>query len=333
MRVVSLFCGAGGLDLGFVRAGHTVVWANDVDADSVATYRENLGQHAVVGDIAKISSSDIPDCDIVTGGFPCQGFSVANTGRRADDARNSLYLQLLRVIQDKKPKFFLAENVKGITTLEGGKVFKAILADFNSIGYTVKHQLLNAADFGVPQRRERLFIVGVREDIDFNFEFPSPTHARQSQAELLGLKEWVGIGRALSHIPEPELAPHLPNHTYSKYKLRFNGYLGHRAIDPLLPAPTVTARGDNKGGVVVLHHPNNHRRMSVRELATTQSFPLDFVFTCNQSAAYRLIGNAVPPGLAEAMARQFPLNKGGRRNDSGESTGDTGERIQMAVGE
>jgi DNA (cytosine-5)-methyltransferase 1 len=333
MRVVSLFSGAGGLDLGFVRAGHKVVWANDVDVESVQTYRENLGKHITLGDISLIPSSEMPECDIVIGGFPCQGFSVANTGRRADDARNSLYLQLLRVIQDKRPKFFLAENVKGITTLEGGKVFKGILSDFSSIGYRVKHQLLNAADFGVPQRRQRLFIVGVRDDIKFDFQFPSPTHAEDSKARLLGLESWLGIGKALSHIPEPEDAPEIPNHTYSKYKLRFNGYLGHREIDPKLPAPTVTARGDNKGGVVVLHHPNNHRRMSVRELAITQSFPIDFVFHCNQSSAYRLIGNAVPPVLAEAMAKAFPRTVIARVENDSKQGASSPRRIQMALGE
>jgi DNA (cytosine-5)-methyltransferase 1 len=307
VKIVSLFSGAGGLDLGFVRAGHKVIWANDNDPDAVATYSGNIGKHIVLGNIAEIKSNEIPDCDIVIGGFPCQGFSVANTGRRADDARNRLYLELLRVISDKKPQYFLAENVKGLLTLGKGEIFRRILADFEDVGYKVDYRLVNAADYGVPQKRQRLIIVGVRNDIKKVFLFPEPTHYNPARSKVPGLKQWVGIGKALANIPEPGDQCDLPNHTFSKYKLRFNGYLGHRRIDPNLPAPTVTARGDNKGGVVVLHHPNNERRMSARELASTQSFPLDFVFHCTQSSAYRLIGNAVPPLLAEVIAKSFPL--------------------------
>lgn len=307
MRVASLFCGAGGLDLGLIEAGHKIVWASDIDAHAVATYKRNIGKHVVEADIKHVDPDEIPDCDLVAGGFPCQGFSVANTGRRADDSRNALYLELLRIIEAKQPKFFLAENVKGLLSLDKGKVFRAILSDFESLGYNVKHKVLNAADFGAPQKRERLIIIGVRDDLGFDYSFPEPTHARPDYAVELGLEPWLSIGRALSSIPEPEDAPEIPNHTYSKYKLRFNGYIGHRRIDPNQPAPTVTARGDNRGGVVVLHHPNNHRRMSVRELAATQTFPLDFVFEGNQSVAYRLIGNAVPPRLGAAIGRSLPL--------------------------
>ena len=117
MRVVSLFSGAGGLDFGFIKAGHQILWANDLYRDAVETYQKNIGNHIVCEDISKISTSDIPDCDIVIGGFPCQGFSVANTKRHVDDERNVLYKQLLRVIRDKNPKFFLAENVKGILSI------------------------------------------------------------------------------------------------------------------------------------------------------------------------------------------------------------------------
>ncbi len=286
-------------------AGHTVVWANDLFPEAVQTYRRNLGNHVVCADISSVPSSAIPDHDILIGGFPCQGFSVANTGRNDADARNQLYLQLLRVLQEKQPKAFLAENVKGILSLEKGRVFKMILADFTSAGYRVKFKLHNSADFGVPQRRERVIIIGIRNDVPFDYEYPLPTHGDSSL--FAEVAPWVAVGAALRHIPEPEDAPHLPNHTYSKFKLKFNGYLGNRAIDPNRPAPTVTARGDEKGGVVVLHHPNNHRRMSARELATVQSFPDDWVFEGNRSSIYRQIGNAVPPLLAFHLAKQFPL--------------------------
>lgn len=302
MKVVSLFSGAGGLDLGFIKAGHTVIWANDLYADAVDTYRKNIGNHIVFADIKDIPSDAIPDCDIVIGGFPCQGFSVANVKRHEGDQRNTLYKELIRVIEAKKPKFFLAENVKGLTNLAKGKVFEMILSDFVGIGYRVVYKVLNAADYGVPQTRQRVFIVGVRNDLDVEYTFPDPTHSKD---KVDGKKPWIGVGEALSHIPDPDVDNDLKNHVYSKYKLQFNGYLGHRPLDPMKPAPTVTARGDNKGGVVILPHPNGSRRMTGRELAAVQSFPLDYDFCGTLSSVYRQIGNAVPPLLAKALASQF----------------------------
>lgn len=302
MDVVSLFSGAGGLDLGFIQAGHRILWANDVFHDAVLTYRENIGNHIIEEDIHHIPSEAIPDCDIVIGGFPCQGFSIANTGRRADDERNGLYLQLLRVIEDKQPIFFLAENVKGILSLEHGDVFRNILADFDNLNYQVQYKVLNAADYGVPQRRERVFIIGVRNDIDFHFEFPEPNHSKNGVA---GLPTWVSVREAIQHFPDPDGPNNIPNHTYSKYKMIFNGYLGKRRLDPDMPSPTITARGDDKGGVVVHPHYNGNRRMTGRELAAIQTFPDNFVFQGTNSSVYRQIGNAVPPLLAYYIANQF----------------------------
>lgn len=302
MKIVSLFSGAGGLDLGFKMAGHEIVWANDVYEDAVKTYKKNIGNHIVLKDIADINSAEIPDCDIVIGGFPCQGFSVANTKRHESDERNTLYKQLIRVIADKKPLFFLAENVKGILSLAKGQVFQMILNDFTNLGYKVKYKLLNAADYGVPQTRIRVIIVGVRNDIDFEYKYPEPSHDKNAKN---GLKKWVSVSEAMENIPNPDTPNNLKNHEYSKYKLNFNGYIGHRPLAPDKPAPTVTARGDNKGGVVILPHPNGLRRMSCRELATVQSFPLNYEFIGNNSSIYRQIGNAVPPILGYAIAKQF----------------------------
>lgn len=302
MRVVSLFSGAGGLDLGFMMAGHDIVWANDLYDDAVHTYQKNIGNHIVLEDVRNISADIIPDCDIVIGGFPCQGFSVANTKRHIADERNELYKQLIRVIKDKRPKFFLAENVKGITNLGKGEVFKMILSDFENLGYRVKYQILNAADYGVPQTRLRVIIVGVRSDIEWEYEFPKATHSQYGRD---GLPVWVSVSDALKELPDPDSENNVPNHTYSKYKLNINGYIGHRLLDPDKPAPTVTARGDNRGGVVILPHPNGQRRMSCRELASVQSFPVDYEFAGNNSSIYRQIGNAVPPLLAYSVAKQF----------------------------
>lgn len=303
MKVVSLFSGAGGLDLGFIQAGHQIIWANDLYEDAVQTYRQNIGDHIVCRNIMEIDASDIPDCDIVIGGFPCQGFSVANTRRNESDERNALYKELVRVIRCKQPKFFLAENVKGLLSFSKGQVFKMIINDFENLGYKVNYKLLNAADYGVPQKRERVVIVGVRQDIDFEYVFPVPTHSENGAVN--GTLPWVSVGDALAGLPDPDEPNELYNHEYSKYKLTFNGYLGHRAIDPTKPAPTVTARGDSRGGVVVLHHPNNQRRMSCRELAIVQGFPIDYRFLGNRSSVYRQIANAVPSPMAKAVAEQF----------------------------
>ena len=175
LKVLSLFAGAGGMDLGFKNAGYDIVWANDIDADSVKTYRRNIGDHIFHGDIEKIRNNKISsNIDIVIGGFPCQGFSIANKSRHIDDSRNKLYKQMLRVIKDKKPKYFVAENVGGILTLGKGAVIQKIIKDFKSIGYKVDYKLLNAADYGVPQTRKRVFIIGNR--LGLENPYPKQTH-------------------------------------------------------------------------------------------------------------------------------------------------------------
>lgn len=312
MKVVSLFSGAGGLDLGFINAGHKIVWANDNYEDAVETYKLNIGHHILCKDIREVDSAEIPNHDILIGGFPCQGFSLANTGRTEKDERNKLYLEFLRVLKDKQPMFFVAENVKGILSLGKGEVFKMIISDFSKAGYKVIYKVLNTADYGIPQTRQRVIIIGTRENSEFKINHPIATHT--NKVNLFNeLKPWVTIKEAFKDLPNPDSNHNLSNHTYSKFKLKFNGYIGNRAINPDKPAPTITARGDSKGGVVVLHHPNNKRRMSVRETAVVQSFPLNFEFYGCNSSAYRQIGNAVPPKLGQAIAEVFPqkisLNK------------------------
>lgn len=309
MDVVSLFSGAGGLDLGFIQAGHDIIWANDLYGDAVATYRLNIGNHIIEQDIKEIPSDEIPDCDIVIGGFPCQGFSVANMKRHTGDERNELYKELLRVIRDKQPLFFVAENVKGILSLDKGAVFRMILNDFTDLNYNVQYRVLNAADYGVPQTRERVIIVGVRGDLDFTYNYPLPTNSKN--ATLLTPK-WISVQDAIGGFPDPDLPNNLLNHTYSKYKIEYSIYIGHRKIDPNKPCPTITARGDDKGGVVVHPHPNGLRRMTCRELATLQTFPIDYEFVGNNSSVYRQIGNAVPVTLAYHIANQFNLYENDR---------------------
>jgi DNA (cytosine-5)-methyltransferase 1 len=299
MNVVSLFSGAGGLDLGLIQAGHEVIWANDIDADSCETYKANIGDHITCIDISKIKLEQIPDCDVIVGGFPCQGFSMANMLRTVDDERNKLYRQFYRIIKNKKPSYFLAENVRGILSLDSGNVIKKIVKDFSDAGYRVKYRSFNMADFGVPQTRVRVIIAGTRTDLseEMDFQFPEPTHEKTN---------WVSISKALKGVPEPdEEKSKLKNHIYSKYKVTNRNFTGHRATDPNKPSPTILARGNGKGGVCAIQHPKNHRRMSVRESALVQTFPLDFEFVGSMGSMYRQVGNAVPVLFGQKLGEKL----------------------------
>ena len=191
-KAASLFSGCGGLDLGFIHEGFEIIWANDFFKEAVQTYEKNIGDHIVFGDITKIQSEEIPnDFDILLGGFPCQGFSVANIKRSMKDERNFLYKELLRLLKDKQPKFFVAENVKGLLSMHKGKVFEMIVNDFRSLGYDVNYKLLKASDYGVPQNRERVVIIGNR--LGLNNPFPEITHGTSNNLKpYVAVKDVVG---------------------------------------------------------------------------------------------------------------------------------------------
>ena len=300
LKIISLFSGAGGLDLGLAHAGHKVVWANDIDADAVATYRRNLDGEIAVADIAKVDARRLPHADVVVGGFPCQGFSQANMKRREGDVRNALFSQFVRVLRAKQPRYFIAENVRGLLSLAGGALLARILKSMQLAGYRVEYRVLNAADFGVPQNRHRVIFLGTHRDehIARTLAFPAPTHANPSSAHCTGLSPWIGVGEALAAIPDVG-APHdLPNHVCSQYKVAYRNFTGHRVTDPAKPSPTILARGNGKGGVCAIPHPFFPRRMSVRESAAVQTFPLDFEFSGALNSMYRQVGNAVPVRLA-----------------------------------
>ena len=302
MKVISLFSGAGGLDLGIIRGGNKVVWANDFDENACATYRRNIGDHIVQGDIKDIDVGSIPDADVVIGGFPCQGFSMANQLRSVDDSRNKLYRFFYKVIKEKQPKFFIAENVKGILSLGGGKIIEKIVKDFARAGYKVERRLVNMADYGVPQTRQRVIIVGQRIDLanDFLFKFPKPRYGSKN-----GLPRWRSVREAIEHFPDPDTPNNVPNHVYSAYKVKFRNFTGHRQTDPDKPCPTILARGNGGGGVCAIPHYNGKRRMTIRESAAVQTFPDDFVFVGRNNACYRQIGNAVPVLYAELLGKEL----------------------------
>lgn len=218
-KLISLFSGAGGMDLGFRNTGFNIIWANDFEKDAVNTYKRNIGDHIILGDITKIDSKDIPgnkgEIDVVIGGFPCQGFSIANTKRNMEDSRNFLYLELLRVIKDKQPKFFVAENVKGLLSMQKGQIIKMIINDFEKIGYKVDYKVLNAADYGVPQARERVIIIGNRIGVDN--PFPEPTHYNPNNSISLFeeniKKPYITVSEAIGFLYDVELVNQKVNKT------------------------------------------------------------------------------------------------------------------------
>lgn len=304
MRIVSLFSGAGGLDYGLIKAGHKVIWANDIDKDAVATYKENIGKEIVCDDIKNITVEQIPDADVVVGGFPCQGFSMANMRRSVDDDRNQLYKFFYQVVQVKQPAFFIAENVRGILSLDKGEAIKKIVSDFEQAGYTVSVNKVNLADYGVPQTRIRVFIIGQRNGLAEKclLHIPMATHDRKGAN---GRPFWVSIKEAISKFPDPDEPNDVKNHIYSAYKVTFRNFTGHRPTDPDKPSPTILARGNGKGGVCAIPHYNGQRRLTIRESAAVQTFPDWFHFNGSMNSCYRQIGNAVPVHFAELIGNEL----------------------------
>ena len=321
MKIISLFCGCGGMDLGLTKAKHQIVWANDNDKDSIDTYKSYFvkrfkvnKKHIVLKDINLIKSKDIPNGDVVVGGFPCQGFSIANLYRKdkreSETKNNVLYKQLIKVIRIKKPKYFIAENVPGILSLGGyendkdkklkeGRIMKIILKEMRGIGYRVKWKILNAAEFGVPQSRRRVIFLGTRKDLKKDFIHPSPTHSIDDDLYLKKTPTlWAAI-KDLESIYKNKLK--YLNHVGTKHKVKINGYIGNRKTIKNKVSPTIVGRGGGTGGPIIIPHPNGKRRLTVRECARLQAFPDDMEFKGSISSGYRQIGNAVAWPVAYAL--------------------------------
>lgn len=297
---VSLFCGAGGLDLGFDRAGFCTLWANDIDADACKTHQNWSNAEVVCSDIGAIDVEAIPDSDVILGGFPCQGFSLSGP-RKIDDSRNALYKHYVRIVEAKKPKIFVGENVKGLLTMGNGQIIEAITEEFSACGYNVFYKLVNARDFGVPQDRERVIICGFRKDLGIReFELKVP------KVRQMTLKE------ALADLPEakPEEICSAP------YSSRYMSRNRKRSWDQvsytipamakqvtLFPGSPDMERVDKDlwkfgtGG--------STRRLSWREAAAIQTFPKELDFYGDITSKYKQIGNAVPVKLAECVADQL----------------------------
>ena len=296
MTQASLFCGAGGLDIGFERAGFKTVWANDFNKDACDTFRCWSDAIVVCGDIGKISEDDIPDTDIILGGFPCQGFSLSGP-RKLDDSRNSLYKHYVRIVKAKRPLAFIGENVKGLLTMGGGQIIEAIVEAFSDCGYDVRYKLLNAKHYGVPEDRERVIIVGFRKDLGIDeFVYPEPSDS------LVTLRE------ALKDVPAPNAGDVCMAPYSSRYMSR-NRKRGWDEVSYTIPAMAkqVTLWPGSPDMVKIdkdvwQFGDGETRRLSWQEAAAIQTFPVDMKFCGDLTSVYKQIGNAVPCNLAEAVA-------------------------------
>jgi len=355
IKVVSLFSGGGGLDLGFKKAGYDIIWAIDNNPNAVETYRVNLGDHIICEDITKIDPSAIPTADVVIGGPPCQSFSLAGN-RNVEDARGQLVWQYIKIIDKIKPQAFLFENVQGLLSAKnsnGEKIFELLKKAFEEIGYTINAQLINAADFGVPQRRKRVLLVGLLNGK--RFDFPKATHGDASS----GLKKYVSVEEAIGDLPKASSNEndrlHFEMQPFSSYQRlmrdtdsvtehfiprmsdldRFiishvkpgGNYMdipatvasqriqrlqrdgGHTTcygrMRPEDPSYTINTYF-NRPNVGCNIHYSEDRLITVREALRLQSFPDSYTIVSSSKQGRNLIvGNAVPPLLAEVMANEL----------------------------
>lgn len=327
-KLVSLFSGCGGMDLGFRNAGFNIIWANDFDADAQAVYSLNLGK-IDKRDILSVKEDEIPNCDILTAGFPCQPFSNAGNRKGIHDSRGMLYKECLRIIKHLMPKVIVFENVKGLLSskyIDGRNLAEVIeedLSTMNDLGYNVVHQLVNASDYDVPQNRQRVLFVGVRKDLGITFNFPQKKpKAHLTLRNVLNVPpdvennlDWSFSPQALemiAHIPEGGswknvpyefLAPRFQKIRDDMQKYHSPNFYRRFSRDEICGTITASAQPENCGII----HPTENRRFTVREVARIQTFPDDFKFITdsakNITAMYKVIGNAVPVKLAYNMAK------------------------------
>lgn len=330
IKVIDCFCGAGGLSLGFEQAGFTVAYAFDIDASAINTYSHNKSYHggpAYERDIHIVSRNSIEadlgralgDVDVVIGGPPCQGFSVQRRGSDTD-TRNDLVLEYIRLIQDLRPRIFVMENVLGILSARGREYLRQLEEGLGKQGYLIHRKTLLASDYGVPQSRKRVIIVGELCDNKIRFSYPEPTTktpvtVRDSISDLMDKCEADAFNhkadrlsplnlRRIRSIKEGEGHDALPVelqldcHKNNKAHRHLDTY-GRMAWDE--PAPTITARFDSfsRGR---FGHPVLDRTITLREGARLQTFPDDFEFLGNKVEVAKQIGNAVPPKLAKEIA-------------------------------
>lgn len=316
LRVASLFCGCGGTDVGLVgdfdflgkhynSNSIEIVYANDIDDNACNIFKENFGIIPDNRDIREVKSNELPEFDILTGGFPCQSFSIiAQNPKRlgVKDERGRLFFEMCRILRDRQPKCFIAENVKGILTANKRSAFPLIIKEFEDSGYDVQYRILNSADYGVPQKRERVIIVGFRKDLNINFAFPG--------VEIEDEKDYEPLKKIVEQqVDEKYFFSERAVAGMMKKRESMNK---GRAQDINKPCNTVgahLAKVSLNSTDPVLMEGNRYRRFTPREVARIQSFPDDFMLVGSETAQYRALGNAIPPVMfwyvAKAVSKEL----------------------------
>ncbi len=292
--IVSLFSGCGGMDLGFLggfefigrkypKHPFEIIWANELNKAACETYKANIDERIINDDVWNVIDTLPESADVVIGGFPCQDISVNGKKAGVDGNRSGLYRAMVETVRRVQPKIFIAENVKGLLMEYNKFSLHRVLEDFSSLGYSVNLALYNAADFGVPQARERVFIVGTKGE-EFNHPKSRVDSNNWITAEM-AVKDLEGIAEDKSF-----------NHTWSRAKK--SPQQGSRQLKADKPATTIRAECHGN----MQFHYKLDRRISMREAARFQSFPDDFIFKSNLRETERQVGNAVPPVLAWTVA-------------------------------
>ena len=300
ISVISLFSGCGGMDLGFIggfdflgnhyaRTHFNIIWANEINKAACRTYRDNLGDHIIEGDIWKIMPEVPLVADVIIGGFPCQDISVNGKGAGVNGKKSGLYRAMVEVVDRVRPKVFVAENVKGLLMKHNIDSLLQVLNDFADLGYNISYRLYHAADYGVPQTRERVFIVGTRPDVQ-HFSHPNPSCTKYISAkEAIGDLESLEVNPAFNHIWS------FANRSAEQ---------GNRKLKAERPGYTIRAECHGN----IQFHYSLQRRISMREAARLQSFPDNFLFAAKLRETERQVGNAVPPVLAWHIAKAVHMS-------------------------
>jgi DNA (cytosine-5)-methyltransferase 1 len=298
MRVVELFAGVGGFRLGLERAGHQIVWANEWDKYAAQTYDKNFGGHIDRRDITTIPAEDIPPHDLICGGFPCQAFSIAGKRRGFDETRGTLFFDIARIAAHHKTKYLLLENVKNLLTHDGGHTFTTIIRTLDELGYDCQWQVLNSKNFGVPQNRERVIIVGHLR-----------TEPRPQVFPFLEDAELAAIARGQTR-PQAQISNALRAHTSGGRGDVEDSFIiqrprGKNEGNLVAIAPTVQM-GMSDGNITLMQG-DAIRRLTPVECERLQSFPDGWTGGQADTRRYHQMGNAVTVNVIEAVARRLPM--------------------------
>lgn len=294
-KYIDLFAGIGGIRRPYQKLGGTCVFSSEIDKFAIQTYEANWGE-TPSGDITKIDEKDIPKFDILLAGFPCQAFSIAGKRKGFDDTRGTMFFEIERILEYHNPKCFMLENVKGLLSHDKGNTFR-VMKDIleNKLGYKIYYQVLNAKDFGVPQNRERIIIVGFKNH-DIQFEFPKPSGIKTKLGDILekDVPEKYTISDKIwaSHQRRKEM-----------HKAKGNGF-GYSLFNENSPyTSTISARYYKDGSEILIEQKDkNPRKLTPREAARLQGFPDDFKLVVSDLQCYKQFGNSVPTKMIEAVA-------------------------------